>query len=93
MAITTAPAQRTFQHHVLDFLAYLELERGLSRNTLGAYRTDLMQFGLYLEQSGADVLTAGHSELAGFLDQLTQGGPDRPPVAAATLQRKTACLR
>ena len=93
MAITTAPAQRTFQHHVLDFLAYLELERGLSRNTLGAYRTDLMQFGLYLEQSGADVLTAGHSELAGFLDQLAQGGPDRPPVAAATLQRKTACLR
>ena len=26
---------------MLDFLAYLELERGLSRNTLEAYRTDL----------------------------------------------------
>ncbi len=93
MAITTAPARSTFQRHVLDFLAYLELERGLSRNTLGAYRTDLMQFGLYLEESGADALSAGHGEMAGFLDKLTHGGPDRPPVAAATLQRKTACLR
>jgi len=93
MAITNAPTQRTFQHHVLDFLAYLELERGLSRNTLGAYRTDLMQFGLYLEESGTNALAAGHTELAGFLDQLAQGAPGRAPVAAATLQRKTACLR
>ncbi len=93
MAIATTAGERTFQHHVLDFLAYLELERGLSRNTLGAYRTDLMQFGLYLEESDSSVLEAGHTELAGFLDQLAGGGPDRAPAAAATLQRKTACLR
>ena len=30
-----------FESLVLDFLSYLELERGLSRNTLNAYRTDL----------------------------------------------------
>ena len=30
---------------MLDFLAYLEFERGLSRNTLEAYRGDLLQFG------------------------------------------------
>ena len=30
---------------MLDFLAYLEFERGLSRNTLEAYRSDLLQFG------------------------------------------------
>ena len=33
---------------ILDFLAYLELERGLSRNTLEAYRSDLLQFGEFL---------------------------------------------
>jgi integrase/recombinase XerD len=93
MAISTLPAQRTFQHHVLDFLAYLELERGLSRNTLGAYRTDLLQFGLYLEEVDCAAVDASHSDLAGFLDQLAKGGPDRPAAAAATLQRKTACLR
>ena len=36
----------------LDFLAYLEFERGLSRNTLEAYRSDLQQFGLFLDRHG-----------------------------------------
>ena len=38
-----------FEHLVLDFLAYLEFERGLSRNTLEAYRGDLLQFGRFLQ--------------------------------------------
>ena len=46
MAIA-APTQ-PFEHLVLDFLAYLEFERGLSRNTLEAYRSDLLQFGAHL---------------------------------------------
>ncbi|MCW2967828.1 MAG: xerD, partial [Solirubrobacteraceae bacterium] len=84
---------RTFSSHVLDFLAYLEFERGLSRNTLEAYRSDLLQLGGYLERTGVDVTTAGHSDLAGFLDELAAGAEDRPPVAPSTLQRKVACLR
>ena len=47
MDLTAAPP-RAFEHLVLDFLAYLEFERGLSRNTLEAYRADLLQFGAYL---------------------------------------------
>ena len=86
-------AARPFAHHVLDFLGYLEFERGLSRNTLEAYRSDLMQLGAYLERSGVDVLDAEHEHLAGFLSELADGSEDRPPVAAATLQRKAACLR
>jgi integrase/recombinase XerD len=94
MAIASArPDQRSFEHHVLDFLAYLEYERGLSRNTLEAYRSDLLQLGGYLERAGVDVLDAKHEHLAGFLSELAAGGVDRPPVAAATLQRKAACLR
>jgi len=86
-------AARPFQHHVLDFLGHLEFERGLSRNTLEAYRSDLLQFGAYLERAGTDALEAEHTELAGFLEELAAGGEDRPPVAPATLQRKAACLR
>lgn len=84
---------RPFEHHVLDFLAHLEFERGLSRNTLEAYRSDLLQYGAYLERRGVDVLAAGHGEVTGFLDELTRGGAGRAPVAPATLQRKAACLR
>jgi integrase/recombinase XerD len=77
----------------LDFLAYLELERGLSRNTLQAYGSDLAQFGEFLEGVGLSPLEVSHSDLAGFLSGLADGTGERPPVASATLQRKVACLR
>ena len=77
----------------LDFLAYLELERGLSRNTLGAYRSDLLQFGEFLDRRGLGVMEARHGDLAAFLSELAAGEGERPAVAAATLQRKVACLR
>jgi integrase/recombinase XerD len=92
MAAVAAPP-RAFEQLVLDFLAYLEFERGLSRNTLEAYRADLLQFGAYLEARDHDALKVGHAELTGFLTMLARGSAERPPVAAATLQRKTACLR
>jgi integrase/recombinase XerD len=94
MAVAPArPHARSFSEVLLDFIAYLELERGLSRNTLEAYRSDLLQFGHFLERSGVDVLEAGPADLRRFLDELTTGGPGRQPAAPATVQRKVACLR
>jgi len=78
---------------ILDFLAYLELERGLSRNTLQAYRSDLLQLGEHLDERGVPVLQAGHADLARFLADLAAGSEQRPAVAATTLARKLACLR
>lgn len=78
---------------VLDFLAYLEFERGLSRNTLEAYRSDLVQFGAYLRRVDIGVLVASHAQLAGWMDELAAGSPEKAPAAPATLQRKAACLR
>jgi integrase/recombinase XerD len=75
---------------LLDFLAYLELERGLSRNTLEAYRSDLLQFGCFLERRGVGVAEATHGDLAAFISELSGG---ELPAAAATLGRKVACLR
>lgn len=69
---------------MLDFLSYLELERGLSRNTLQAYRSDLLQFGAFLRRRKLDALHAQHTDLAAFLSA---------PLSAATLRRKAACLR
>ena len=77
---------------ILDFLAYLELERGLSRNTLQAYRSDLLQFGEFLDRQELGVADARHGDLAAFLSELAGTG-ERPAVAAATLGRKVACLR
>ena len=87
------PADGGMSARMLDFLAYLEFERGLSRNTLEAYRSDLLQFGAFLGRRGVDVVAVQHADLGAFLSELATGGEGRPPVAAATLQRKVACLR
>ncbi len=77
----------------VDFLAYLELERGLARNTAQAYRSDLAQLGSFLERERVDALSVDGPLLARFITELAGGTDGRPPAAAATLQRKIACLR
>ena len=72
-------AQRPFEHLVLDFLAYLEFERGLSRNTLEAYRSDLFQFGRFLEARDTSALGAEPRDVADFLEELARGSAGRPP--------------
>jgi len=86
---------RTGSHEdlVLDFVAYLELERGLSRNTLEAYRSDLLQYGAWLEAHGKDALHVVHGDLAAYAADLAAGGEGRPPAASTTVQRKVTCLR
>ena len=81
-----------FEGLVLDFLSYLELERGLSRNTLTAYRTDLLQYGEFLSARNADALAARPADIADFLAELATGN-GRPPCSASTIHRKAACLR
>jgi integrase/recombinase XerD len=85
-------AEARFEGLVLDFLAYLELERGLSRNTLNAYRTDLLQYGTFLAGRGGDALTVGPGDVSEFLAELASGN-GKPPCSAATIHRKAACLR
>ena len=59
MAIADVPAvQRRLTDLTLEFLATLELERGLSRNTLEAYRSDLQQYGAFLGRRDRDPLQA-----------------------------------
>jgi len=87
------PAQRHLTDLTLDFLGTLELERGLSRNTLEAYRSDLQQYGAFLGRREQDPLTALPRDMAAFVSELADGREGKPGVASATLQRKIACLR
>jgi integrase/recombinase XerD len=94
MAIADVPvAQRRLTDLTLEFLATLELERGLSRNTLEAYRSDLQQYGAFLGRRERDPLAVTPADLAAFVSELAAGLDGRRPVAPATLQRKIACLR
>jgi integrase/recombinase XerD len=88
-----AGREREAERLMLDFLAYLELERGLSRNTLEAYRSDLLQLASFLDARGQTFLRATHEQLVEFLNELAAGAIGRGPVAPSTLARKVACLR
>jgi integrase/recombinase XerD len=95
MAVAVEPrsvAETRFEGLVLDFLSYLELERGLSRNTLDAYRTDLLQYGEFLAGRKLDALEARPVDIGEFLAELATGD-NRPACSSATVHRKAACLR
>ena len=89
--VADPPESRPYEHLVLDFVAYLEFERGLSRNTLEAYRSDLLQFGRFLDDRGVTALTAEPVDIADFLASLS--GADGRTASPATVNRKQACLR
>jgi integrase/recombinase XerD len=91
--ITQLTRTGPYEHLMLDFLAYLEFERGLSRNTLDAYRTDLLQFGTFLERRGVSAVTVGPAEVSDFLAELATGNGEAKPASPATVHRKAACLR
>jgi integrase/recombinase XerD len=98
MALALAPPldaqrSRSLEELLLDFLGYLEFERGLSRNTLEAYRSDLLQLGEFLQGHDVDVLHVAYAHLAEFLSSLATGSAERRPASAATLSRKAACMR
>ncbi|MGZ5307685.1 MAG: site-specific tyrosine recombinase XerD [Solirubrobacterales bacterium] len=86
-----APSAR-FESLVIDFLSHLEFERGLARNTLSAYRTDLLQFGAFLSERGREATDAAGADLSAFLAGLATGN-GQPPCSPATVHRKAACLR
>jgi integrase/recombinase XerD len=94
MPILEKPAvEQRFENLVLDFLAYLEFERGLSRNTLEAYRGDLLQLGRFLAEREVSALDATAADIGDFLTHLATGDADHRPASPATIHRKSACLR
>jgi integrase/recombinase XerD len=91
MTTTAAPPSRRLTELMLDYLAYLELERGLSRNTLEAYRSDLQQYGVFLDRAGLHPLAVAIADLRNFVSDVQRAGG--AGAAPATVQRKVACLR
>ena len=78
MPRSTAPEVRV-DRWVDEFMSYVEFEKGLSANTVAAYRRDLTVWQNYctLKKLKADGVTAAH--VTDYLDRLRSG---KPPAAA-----------
>jgi integrase/recombinase XerD len=66
------------------FLDAVWMERGLSVNTLAAYRADLTALGRWLEAQGSSLLKATRTELLAFIAARVEGG-SRPRSTARQL--------
>lgn len=77
-------------HYLRGFKAYLQLEKGLSQNSVAAYLNDVLIFDQYLSQQSACVAVSDISieHLSSFLEFLHQH-----EYAAASQSRLTSALR
>jgi integrase/recombinase XerD len=72
---------------VQEFLDYVLYERGMSANTVSAYRRDLDRFAAFLGERGARPLTAQEADLQAYFS--ARGGDGAP----ASVARRTASIR
>ncbi len=67
--------------HIAAFLHYVRAEKGLSTNTILAYRRDMAKFAEFLEPRGISLLEAERSDVVDFLSSLYTRGLDSRSVA------------
>lgn len=70
------------------FLNYLTVEKGLSSNTLEAYRRDIRKFRVFLEENGKTITGFKRSDLSSFINHLRESGSQ-----ASTLARNISAMR
>lgn len=73
-----------------SFLTYLRSEKRLSRNTLQAYETDLLQLRNFLHTNFSldDVVSADYNMVRSWIVKMVESGIEPPSV-----NRKIACMR
>lgn len=87
----SAPALRA----ALDgYLAHLTVERGLSANTLAAYRRDLTRYVDHLAAAGrASVAEVAESDVEDFLTAVRTGSDGRAVLSASSAKRAVVAVR
>ena len=91
MRVDHSQAPEAFANDIESFLGYISLERGLSKNTVAAYRRDLDQAAKFLHRRGAAHWRAvSPAQAAAWVHSLSDAA-DR--YKATSLARKLTALR
>lgn len=84
----------SFQQAVDEFLTYSDLERGLSSNTIAAYRRDIASFTEFLGARGLDGMEVAPADITDYLEALRAGEPPATiPFAPASVARMLVSVR
>lgn len=65
---------------IADYLHYIQIERGLSLNTIKSYRQDLHQFAQYLQREQLTLEQVDYVHVLDWLNQLRQAGKSNSSV-------------
>ncbi|MEM1160067.1 MAG: site-specific tyrosine recombinase XerD [Pseudomonadota bacterium] len=75
-------------HQIEDFLLALQAERGAAGNTLAAYARDLSDFTEWLDTDAIDLMSAGRTQIEGYIAALDADG-----MAPSTRARRLSAIR
>lgn len=91
----TAPAHRDAMSRRLgEYLDHLLVERGLSTNTIQAYRRDLTRYLGFLYRHDIEALAdIAPGDIALYQRELAAGDGGRPPLAPASVARAMVAVR
>jgi len=73
------------------FLNYLTVEKGLSQNTIEAYKTDIRKFQKYLGELGKDIISFTKTEFISHLNRLRDSGNQTPTIARNITSLRRLC--
>ncbi len=77
-----------------DYLAHLSVERGLSANTVAAYRRDLVRYAAFLDAAGRGGLAGiTESDVTSFVEAVREGSDGGRPLSPSSTARALAAVR
>lgn len=92
--VTRKSAEARLQRLLRGYLDHLVVERGLSANTIAAYRRDLTRYLAWLVSRGvADLGEVSSADIAAYQAELTSGDADHRPLATASVARMVVAVR
>jgi integrase/recombinase XerD len=77
-----------FTTYLPTFLDYLAIEKGLAKNSLAAYRTDLRKFGAWLEEKSIEIESLQRTDIVRYFQSLRVAG-----ISARSVARALAAIR
>ncbi|MGB2661663.1 MAG: site-specific tyrosine recombinase XerD [Candidatus Omnitrophota bacterium] len=76
------------EEYIDQFIDFMEVERGVSPNTIQSYRRDIKKFINYIRKIKKDISDVSRDDVTGFMKDLKQKG-----LSAGTIARNLASLK
>jgi integrase/recombinase XerD len=78
---------------IADYLSFAAIEKGLSKNTISAYRLDLAGFSEFMANSGKTVEDVSPALMEDFLGWLRGASSNKPRGSESSISRSIVCVR